>query len=135
MPLTTPTCDLPSNRYMRLVTAWKHSSSSPSQNPQHPTDQKKEFFEGFPARYWLPAFFFPQGEHENQDQRHLVQTSLSPVPPPALPHVFLPSRIRGPYDIPTPPQQVPGPLACTRAVSLLPPHPHPSLAPSPHEPK
>ncbi|XP_057583181.1 dynein axonemal heavy chain 14 [Hippopotamus amphibius kiboko] len=46
-------------RYMSLMTAWKHSSSSPSQNSKHPTDQKN-FFEGFPARYWLPAFFFPQ---------------------------------------------------------------------------
>uniref|UniRef100_A0A4W2H6H3 Dynein axonemal heavy chain 14 n=1 Tax=Bos indicus x Bos taurus TaxID=30522 RepID=A0A4W2H6H3_BOBOX len=48
------------HRYMRLVTAWKHSSSSPSQDPKYPTEPNHEFFEGFPARYWLPAFFFPQ---------------------------------------------------------------------------
>ncbi|XP_068841823.1 dynein axonemal heavy chain 14-like [Capricornis sumatraensis] len=48
------------HRYMRLVTAWKHSSTSPSQDPKYPTEQNSEFFEGFPARYWLPAFFFPQ---------------------------------------------------------------------------
>uniref|UniRef100_A0A8C6E8C9 Dynein axonemal heavy chain 14 n=1 Tax=Moschus moschiferus TaxID=68415 RepID=A0A8C6E8C9_MOSMO len=48
------------HRYMRLVTAWKHSSTSSSQDPKYPTEQNSEFFEGFPARYWLPAFFFPQ---------------------------------------------------------------------------
>ncbi|XP_070257562.1 dynein axonemal heavy chain 14 [Myotis yumanensis] len=40
------------HRYMRFVLAWKHSSTSPK--------LEKNFFEGFPARYWLPAFFFPQ---------------------------------------------------------------------------
>uniref|UniRef100_A0A8D1QXT1 Dynein axonemal heavy chain 14 n=1 Tax=Sus scrofa TaxID=9823 RepID=A0A8D1QXT1_PIG len=48
------------HRYMRLVTTWKHPAPSPSHHPRHPTEQKNEFFEGFPARYWLPAFFFPQ---------------------------------------------------------------------------
>nr|XP_031294136.1 dynein heavy chain 14, axonemal [Camelus dromedarius] len=48
------------HRYMRLITAWKHSVPSLSQNPKHPTDRKNDFFEGFPVRYWLPAFFFPQ---------------------------------------------------------------------------
>nr|KAF6399683.1 dynein axonemal heavy chain 14 [Molossus molossus] len=43
-------------RYMRFITVWKHSKP----NPKHPTDEKDTFFEGFPARYWLPAFFFPQ---------------------------------------------------------------------------
>ncbi|EPQ07949.1 Dynein heavy chain 14, axonemal [Myotis brandtii] len=40
------------HRYMRFTLAWKHSSTSPK--------LEKNFFEGFPARYWLPAFFFPQ---------------------------------------------------------------------------
>uniref|UniRef100_A0A8D1P3N7 Dynein axonemal heavy chain 14 n=1 Tax=Sus scrofa TaxID=9823 RepID=A0A8D1P3N7_PIG len=48
------------HRYMRLITTWKHPAPSPSHHPRHPTGQKNEFFEGFPARYWLPAFFFPQ---------------------------------------------------------------------------
>ncbi|XP_043340601.1 dynein axonemal heavy chain 14 [Cervus canadensis] len=48
------------HRYMRHVTAWKHSSTSPSQDPKYSTEQNSEFSEGFPARYWLPAFFFPQ---------------------------------------------------------------------------
>uniref|UniRef100_A0A8D0TF00 Dynein axonemal heavy chain 14 n=1 Tax=Sus scrofa TaxID=9823 RepID=A0A8D0TF00_PIG len=48
------------HRYMRLITTWKHPAPSPSHHPRHPTEQKNEFFEGFPARYWLPAFFFPQ---------------------------------------------------------------------------
>lgn len=53
---------------MRFITAWKHSVSSPNPKSQSPTDEKSNFSEGFPARYWLPAFFFPQGEHERQDQ-------------------------------------------------------------------
>ncbi|XP_019514558.1 PREDICTED: dynein heavy chain 14, axonemal-like [Hipposideros armiger] len=47
-------------RYMRLTTAWKHPVPSPSPKPKHPSDENSDFFEGFPARYWLPAFFFPQ---------------------------------------------------------------------------
>ncbi|XP_011359187.1 dynein heavy chain 14, axonemal [Pteropus vampyrus] len=48
------------HRYMRFIAAWKHSVPSPNPNPQSPTDETSNFFEGFPARYWLPAFFFPQ---------------------------------------------------------------------------
>uniref|UniRef100_A0A2K6F430 Dynein axonemal heavy chain 14 n=1 Tax=Propithecus coquereli TaxID=379532 RepID=A0A2K6F430_PROCO len=43
-------------RYMRFITAWKQSVPSKSKQPADP----ENFFEGFPARYWLPAFFFPQ---------------------------------------------------------------------------
>ncbi|XP_016076637.1 PREDICTED: dynein heavy chain 14, axonemal [Miniopterus natalensis] len=44
------------HRYMRFIAAWKHT------NPdlKDPTDGNTSFFEGFPARYWLPAFFVPQ---------------------------------------------------------------------------
>uniref|UniRef100_A0A8C5W1I2 Dynein axonemal heavy chain 14 n=1 Tax=Microcebus murinus TaxID=30608 RepID=A0A8C5W1I2_MICMU len=43
-------------RYMRFITAWKQSVQSKSKLPADP----ENFFEGFPARYWLPAFFSPQ---------------------------------------------------------------------------
>ncbi|XP_066216240.1 dynein axonemal heavy chain 14 [Saccopteryx leptura] len=48
------------HRYMRFVSAWRDSTISPSPAPCSPVDKKSSFFEGFPARYWLPAFFFPQ---------------------------------------------------------------------------
>ncbi|XP_077934784.1 dynein axonemal heavy chain 14 [Halichoerus grypus] len=48
------------HRYMRFVTTWKHSILSPTQTPTCPEDEHSDFSEGFPARYWLPAFFFPQ---------------------------------------------------------------------------
>ncbi|XP_044772138.1 dynein axonemal heavy chain 14 [Neomonachus schauinslandi] len=48
------------HRYMRFVTTWKHSIPSPTQTPTCPEDEHSDFSEGFPARYWLPAFFFPQ---------------------------------------------------------------------------
>ncbi|XP_054190338.1 dynein axonemal heavy chain 14 isoform X15 [Homo sapiens] len=47
-------------RYMRFVTVWKQSIPSTSQKCKHPEDSENNFFEGFPSRYWLPAFFFPQ---------------------------------------------------------------------------
>ncbi|XP_004439654.1 PREDICTED: dynein heavy chain 14, axonemal [Ceratotherium simum simum] len=47
-------------RYMKFISAWKHNIPSSGQKPKHPADQKSDFLEGFPARYWLPAFFFPQ---------------------------------------------------------------------------
>ncbi|PNJ39368.1 DNAH14 isoform 1 [Pongo abelii] len=47
-------------RYMRFVTVWKQSIPSSSQKCKHPEDSENNFFEGFPSRYWLPAFFFPQ---------------------------------------------------------------------------
>ncbi|XP_042636359.1 dynein axonemal heavy chain 14 [Orycteropus afer afer] len=46
-------------RYMRFLTAWKQSSSSISQKSKHPA--QSDLFEGFPVKYWLPAFFFPEG--------------------------------------------------------------------------
>ncbi|XP_039091728.1 dynein heavy chain 14, axonemal [Hyaena hyaena] len=48
------------HRYVRLVTTWKRPSSSSTQTPRYSNDKTSDFFEGFPARYWLPAFFFPQ---------------------------------------------------------------------------
>nr|KAF6302477.1 dynein axonemal heavy chain 14 [Pipistrellus kuhlii] len=41
-------------RYMRFILAGKQPDST------HPTEEKSSHLEGFPARYWLPAFFFPQ---------------------------------------------------------------------------
>ncbi|XP_037661714.1 dynein heavy chain 14, axonemal [Choloepus didactylus] len=49
------------HRHMRFLTAWKQSFPSASQKPKDPADPKSDLLEGFPARYWLPAFFFPQG--------------------------------------------------------------------------
>ncbi|XP_076986007.1 dynein axonemal heavy chain 14, partial [Tamandua tetradactyla] len=49
------------HRHMRILTAWKHSFLSASQNSKDPVDPKSDLLEGFPVRYWLPAFFFPQG--------------------------------------------------------------------------
>ncbi|CAK7310997.1 Dynein axonemal heavy chain 6 [Vulpes lagopus] len=48
------------HRYMRFVTVSNLSIPSPAQSPKYPDDKNSDFFEGFPARYWLPAFFFPQ---------------------------------------------------------------------------
>ncbi|XP_004692998.1 PREDICTED: dynein heavy chain 14, axonemal [Condylura cristata] len=48
------------HRYMRLISTWKHVTPLSSKIPQHADDPKNYFFEGFPTRYWLPAFFFPQ---------------------------------------------------------------------------
>ncbi|XP_011804361.1 PREDICTED: dynein heavy chain 14, axonemal-like, partial [Colobus angolensis palliatus] len=47
-------------RYMRFVTIWKQSIPSSSQKCKHPEESENKFLEGFPSRYWLPAFFFPQ---------------------------------------------------------------------------
>ncbi|XP_064133022.1 dynein axonemal heavy chain 14 [Loxodonta africana] len=52
-------CTAIHRRYMRVLTAWKQSSPSVSQKYKHPA--QNDFFEGFPAKYWLPAFFFPEG--------------------------------------------------------------------------
>ncbi|XP_058131265.1 dynein axonemal heavy chain 14 [Dasypus novemcinctus] len=49
------------HRYMRLLTAWKQSFPSASRKSKDLAGTNSELFEGFPARYWLPAFFFPQG--------------------------------------------------------------------------
>ncbi|KAG8519328.1 Dynein heavy chain 2, axonemal, partial [Galemys pyrenaicus] len=48
------------HRYIRVISAWKHGTPPPGKIPQHPDDAADYFFEGFPTRYWLPAFFFPQ---------------------------------------------------------------------------
>ncbi|XP_042781926.1 dynein axonemal heavy chain 14 isoform X4 [Panthera leo] len=48
------------HRYMRFVATGKHSIPSSTQNPRSSDDKTSDFCEGFPARYWLPAFFFPQ---------------------------------------------------------------------------
>ncbi|XP_062938980.1 dynein axonemal heavy chain 14 [Cynocephalus volans] len=47
------------HRYMSSITAWKHSVPSANQKSKHHADPGDNFFEGFPARYWLPAFFCP----------------------------------------------------------------------------
>ncbi|XP_030743682.1 dynein axonemal heavy chain 14 [Echinops telfairi] len=52
-------CTAINRRYMRFVTAWKQYS--PSANEQVQDLAQDDFFEGFPAKYWLPAFFFPKG--------------------------------------------------------------------------
>ncbi|XP_031192756.1 dynein heavy chain 14, axonemal isoform X3 [Mastomys coucha] len=44
------------HRYMLLITIWKQ----PSQKAKRPTDFRSEITDGFPARYWLSAFFSPQ---------------------------------------------------------------------------
>uniref|UniRef100_A0A667I290 Dynein axonemal heavy chain 14 n=1 Tax=Lynx canadensis TaxID=61383 RepID=A0A667I290_LYNCA len=48
------------HRYMRFVATGKHSIPSSTQNPGSSDNKTSDFCEGFPARYWLPAFFFPQ---------------------------------------------------------------------------
>ncbi|XP_054432748.1 dynein axonemal heavy chain 14 [Pteronotus mesoamericanus] len=47
-------------RYIRFITAQKRSVPFPHPGPTQPKDEENNFFGGFPARYWLPAFFFPQ---------------------------------------------------------------------------
>ncbi|XP_074241361.1 dynein axonemal heavy chain 14 isoform X3 [Saimiri boliviensis] len=47
-------------RYMRFVRIWKQSAPSSSQKCKYHDDSENNLFEGFPSRYWLPAFFFPQ---------------------------------------------------------------------------
>ncbi|KAH0513658.1 Dynein heavy chain 14, axonemal [Microtus ochrogaster] len=47
------------HRYMTFVATWKQSSTPANQKFRHPTDSASHFVEGFPARYWLPAFFSP----------------------------------------------------------------------------
>ncbi|XP_029790782.1 dynein heavy chain 14, axonemal [Suricata suricatta] len=48
------------HRYVRLVTTWKQPVPPSTQLPRRSDDKASDFFEGFPERYWLPAFFFPQ---------------------------------------------------------------------------
>ncbi|XP_008070687.1 dynein heavy chain 14, axonemal, partial [Carlito syrichta] len=47
-------------RYIRLITTWKRPVPPSSQRSTHADNSEDNRFEGFPARYWLPAFFFPQ---------------------------------------------------------------------------
>ncbi|XP_037593658.1 dynein heavy chain 14, axonemal isoform X1 [Cebus imitator] len=47
-------------RYMGFVTIWKQPVPSSSQKCKYHDDSENNLFEGFPSRYWLPAFFFPQ---------------------------------------------------------------------------
>eukprot|EP00072_Mus_musculus_P067792 XP_017169555.1 PREDICTED: dynein heavy chain 14, axonemal [Mus musculus] len=44
------------HRYMLFITTWRQLG----QKSRHPTDFKTEITDGFPARYWLSAFFSPQ---------------------------------------------------------------------------
>ncbi|XP_060048420.1 dynein axonemal heavy chain 14 isoform X2 [Erinaceus europaeus] len=48
------------NRYMKITSVWKHSIPPSSQKPKLPDISRSNVSEGFPSRYWLPAFFFPQ---------------------------------------------------------------------------
>ncbi|XP_051041734.1 dynein axonemal heavy chain 14 [Phodopus roborovskii] len=48
------------HRYMTFATTWKQSATSVNQKPRYPTNSESELPNGFPARYWLPAFFSPQ---------------------------------------------------------------------------
>ncbi|GAB5583313.1 dynein axonemal heavy chain 14 isoform X3 [Prionailurus iriomotensis] len=50
------------HRYVRFVATGKHSMPSSTRNPRSSDNKTSGFCEGFPARYWLPAFFFPQGK-------------------------------------------------------------------------
>ncbi|KAM6217436.1 dynein axonemal heavy chain 14 [Rhynchocyon petersi] len=52
-------CTAIHHRCMRLTTAWNQSSPSFTQMSKHTS--QNYFPEGFPAKYWLPAFFFPEG--------------------------------------------------------------------------
>ncbi|KAM5238846.1 dynein axonemal heavy chain 14 [Ctenodactylus gundi] len=47
-------------RFTKFLTSWKQSVPSSSPKSQTPAKPGSDFPEGFPARYWLPAFFFPQ---------------------------------------------------------------------------
>nr|XP_045000110.1 dynein axonemal heavy chain 14 [Jaculus jaculus] len=47
------------HRYMQFITI-KHSLATSGQKNQKPPDLETTSTTGFPARYWLPAFFFPQ---------------------------------------------------------------------------
>nr|XP_048295519.1 dynein axonemal heavy chain 14 [Myodes glareolus] len=46
------------HRYMTFISIWKQPSSA-NQKSRYPTDSASHFVEGFPTRYWLPAFFSP----------------------------------------------------------------------------
>ncbi|XP_054550811.1 dynein axonemal heavy chain 14 isoform X4 [Talpa occidentalis] len=48
------------HRYMRLNSVWKAAPPPSRKLPQCADDANGCFSEGCPARYWLPAFFFPQ---------------------------------------------------------------------------
>nr|XP_042114676.1 dynein axonemal heavy chain 14 isoform X2 [Peromyscus maniculatus bairdii] len=48
------------HRYMTFVTTWKQPATSANQKSKLPATPESDFIEGFPARYWLPAFFSPQ---------------------------------------------------------------------------
>ncbi|KAM5302059.1 dynein axonemal heavy chain 14 [Glossophaga mutica] len=48
------------HRYVRLITAWKRAAPTLHSDPRSPVDEESNFSGGFPVRYWLPAFFFPQ---------------------------------------------------------------------------
>ncbi|KAI5179914.1 Dynein Heavy Chain 14, Axonemal [Manis pentadactyla] len=63
-------------RSMKFVTVGKQPVPPSSQKPRQPADQKSGFLEGFPARYLLRAFFFPQG----QEALQIPEPSLFPHP-------------------------------------------------------
>ncbi|XP_060221083.1 dynein axonemal heavy chain 14 [Meriones unguiculatus] len=48
------------HRYMKFVATWKQSSTLISQKSKHVLDTESESMDGFPTRYWFPAFFSPQ---------------------------------------------------------------------------
>ncbi|XP_035872076.1 dynein heavy chain 14, axonemal [Phyllostomus discolor] len=48
------------HRYLRFIAVWKRAVPSLHPDPRRPVEEERDFLGGFPARYWLPAFFFPQ---------------------------------------------------------------------------
>ncbi|XP_053515524.1 dynein axonemal heavy chain 14 [Artibeus jamaicensis] len=46
--------------YERFIAASKLTVPSLRPDPRRPVDEDSNFLGGFPVRYWLPAFFFPQ---------------------------------------------------------------------------
>ncbi|XP_036925260.1 dynein heavy chain 14, axonemal [Sturnira hondurensis] len=48
------------HRYMRFITSSKRPVPSLHPDPRRPVDEESKCLGGFPVKYWLPAFFFPQ---------------------------------------------------------------------------
>ncbi|KAL1769801.1 dynein heavy chain 14, axonemal, partial [Sigmodon hispidus] len=48
------------HRYMTFVTTWKPTVTSARQKSKDPTNSERDSTDGFPSRFWLPAFFSPQ---------------------------------------------------------------------------
>lgn len=53
---------VPISRYLKFTSSWKQAALLAAPKSRSPVNPGSNPWEAFPKRYWLPAFFFPQGK-------------------------------------------------------------------------